>query len=124
MRNSFLYDGSRFCDSAGWTFVFFDLPLNTSHGTLQQDGILKVTRKNITKKWLDVFRETSDNFEKFCEAFSKNLKLGIHEATQNCSILAEFLRFYSAKAPDERISFKGGLSLSSSSFNRSPHFAI
>ena len=64
---------------------------STSHETLQQHRNLKVIRKNLVKKALDEVSEDKDNFNhKFYEAFSKNIKLGIHKGTQNRSKLAEF----------------------------------
>ena len=90
-----------------------DLPLNISREILQENKILKVIKKNITKRCLQMFSDLSENkddYKTFYEQFSKNIKLGVHEDAVNMSKIAKLLRYSSIQNQDEMTSLDNYIS--------------
>lgn len=115
VRRVFILDDCKdFCPSY-LSFVqgaidFTDLPLNISRETIQdQDAIMDVVKKNIVKQCLEMFTllsKSPNDYKKFYNLFSKNLKLGFHEDPSSRKKIVELLRFYSNKSLDTAISLK------------------
>merc|ERR1712215_548672 len=71
-----------------------DLPLNVSRETLQQHKLLKVIKKKLVRKTLDMIKKISDDkYDAFWKEYSTNIKLGVIEDTANRTRLAKLLRF-------------------------------
>jgi len=86
-----------------------DLPLNISRETLQQNKVLKLIKKTLVKKCIELFFEIADNkeeFDKFYEQFGRNLKYGVHEDSSNREKLAELIRYHTTKTGDKMCSLK------------------
>lgn len=80
-----------------------DLPLNVSRETLQQNKLLKVIKKKLVRKVLDMIKKlTETEFEAFWKEFGTNLKLGAIEDTTNRVRLAKLLRFASSASTDKQ----------------------
>ncbi len=75
-----------------------DLPLNVSRETLQQHKLIKVIKKKLVRKALDLMKKLEgDDYEKLWKEYSTNIKLGVMEDPSNRSRLAKLLRFQSSK---------------------------
>lgn len=74
-----------------------DLPLNVSRETLQQHKLLKVIKKKLVRKTLDMIKKIEDDkYPAFWAEYSTNIKLGVIEDTANRTRLAKLLRFVSS----------------------------
>lgn len=84
-----------------------DLPLNVSREQLQQHKLLKVIRKKLVRKALDMIKKLKpEEFEKFYKEYSTNLKLGVMEDHSNRTRLTKLLRFRSSNDPEKMTSLK------------------
>ena len=82
-----------------------DLPLNVSREDLQQHKLLKVIKKKLVRKVIDMLKKLSDeDYEAFWKEYSTSIKLGVFEDASNRSRLAKLLRFYSSNDEEEQTS--------------------
>lgn len=86
-----------------------DLPLNVSREILQNNRMIAVIRKNITKRVLDLLaemkRDEFEAYEKFYEQFGRILKEGIHHDFERKDAIADLLLFESTRTePGKKIS--------------------
>uniref|UniRef100_A0A8C4HRN7 Histidine kinase/HSP90-like ATPase domain-containing protein n=1 Tax=Dicentrarchus labrax TaxID=13489 RepID=A0A8C4HRN7_DICLA len=77
-----------------------DLPLNVSRETLQQHKLLKVIRKKLVRKTLDMIKKIAEEQynDKFWKEFGTNIKLGVIEDHSNRTRLAKLLRFQTSNS--------------------------
>ncbi|XP_046960165.1 endoplasmin [Vanessa cardui] len=76
-----------------------DLPLNVSRETLQQHKLIKIIKKKLVRKALDMLKKIPDDeYEHFWKEYSTNVKLGVIEDPSNRSRLAKLLRFHSSRS--------------------------
>lgn len=74
-----------------------DLPLNVSRENLQQHKLIKIIKKKLIRKVLDMIKKIpKEDYEKFWKEYSTNIKLGIIEDAQNRARLSKMLQFYSS----------------------------
>merc|ERR1711962_1197145 len=74
-----------------------DLPLNVSRETLQQHKLLKVIKKKLVRKTLDMIKKIEEaKYPTFWQEYSTNIKLGCIEDAANRTRLAKLLRFLSS----------------------------
>ncbi|CAJ1056375.1 endoplasmin [Xyrichtys novacula] len=85
-----------------------DLPLNVSRETLQQHKLLKVIRKKLVRKTLDMIKKIAEEQynEKFWKEFGTNIKLGVIEDHSNRTRLAKLLRFQTSNSEKELASLE------------------
>eukprot|EP00049_Salpingoeca_infusionum_P017190 m.352067 g.352067 ORF g.352067 m.352067 type:complete len:818 (-) comp16431_c0_seq1:134-2587(-) len=84
-----------------------DLPLNVSRETLQQHKLLKVIKKKLVRKALDMIKKLDkETYQKFWKEFGTSIKLGLIEDYSNRTRLAKLLRFMSSYDKTEYVSLE------------------
>jgi len=81
-----------------------DLPLNVSRETLQQSKLLKVIKKKLVRKILDLIKKLdAEEYEDFWKEYATNIKLGVMDDSTNRVRLAKLLRFQSSETASGKL---------------------
>ena len=84
-----------------------DLPLNVSREILQESKAVRIMRKRLVRKSIDMMKdlakEGSDAYKTFYENFGQQIKLGCIEDMENKKELAKLLRFASTTTNNEDV---------------------
>jgi molecular chaperone HtpG len=91
-----------------------DLPLNVSREMLQQNSVMRIIRNSLVKKIIEKLsslatseiEEERARYQTFYSAFSKNLKLGVHDDAKNRPKLLELVRYHTSKSEEQPSSLK------------------
>merc|ERR1712202_104677 len=84
-----------------------DLPLNVSRETLQQHKLLKVIKKKLVRKALEMIKKLSkEEYDAFWKEFGTSVKLGLIEDYSNRTRLAKLLRFASSESEEDLTSLE------------------
>ncbi|XP_071572742.1 endoplasmin [Temnothorax nylanderi] len=74
-----------------------DLPLNVSRENLQQHKLIKIIKKKLIRKVLDMIKKMpKEDYQQFWKEYSTNIKLGIIEDAQNRARVSKMLQFHSS----------------------------
>lgn len=82
-----------------------DLPLNVSREMLQQNSVIKLIKKNLVKKCIEMFysiEENEEEYKQFFDQYSTSLKIGVYEDSTNKEKLSKLLRYKTAKSGDKQ----------------------
>ncbi|CAH8620465.1 unnamed protein product [Dicrocoelium dendriticum] len=82
-----------------------DLPLNVSREMLQQNQLVKVIRKKLVRKIIEMITNLSEeDFEKFWKQYSVHIKLGMIDDHSNRARLSKLLRYHTSTSGDKLVS--------------------
>lgn len=74
-----------------------DLPLNVSRENLQQHKLIKIIKKKLIRKVLDMMKKIpKEEYENFWKEYSTNIKLGVIEDASNRARLSKLMMFRSS----------------------------
>ena len=79
-----------------------DLPLNVSRENLQQHKLIKIIKKKLIRKVLDMIKKISkEDYDAFWKEYSTNIKLGVIEDSANRARLSKLLKFKSSNQKEQ-----------------------